>query len=110
MRYGSRVKKEAGDFSKAEEGKYRVMGNESEWYRFNLPRGNLVNNRSNYPARWHEDDDDPIKRPAQLFHLRDAEGRKRRYPISLSTTTNRLVIHRVVRESSFEFRERVARN
>lgn len=60
-----RVKKEAGNFSK----RGSIASRERrEWYHFNLPRGNLVNNRSNYPARWHEEDD-PVKRLAQLFYV-----------------------------------------
>lgn len=71
------MKKEEEDFSnEGREGSIARLMGKREWYRFNLPRGNLVNNRSNYPARWHEDeddDDDPAKRPAELFYLRDAK-------------------------------------
>lgn len=37
-----------------------------EWYHFNLPRRNFVNNRNNYPARWHEDND-PVQQLMYLF-------------------------------------------
>ena len=62
------VKKEEEDFSK-EGGEVSASWGWRKWYCFNLPRGNLVNNRSNYSARWHEDDDDSVKRQAKLFYL-----------------------------------------